>query len=138
MRILLDTHIALWAVTASRRLSRKAGARSLGEITAGWQPCEDDLHLLHRLLWVQAEGDAMAVVVDAGRADGMQLQANALGRCRHRLVGGVVDHHLHDVQRDGGAGVHAPSLHDGPETLQHANRGFGVGVCLLAMAADCR
>jgi PIN domain nuclease of toxin-antitoxin system len=42
MRILLDTHIALWAVTASRRLSRKGQQLTLGA---------DEVHVSAATLW---------------------------------------------------------------------------------------
>ncbi len=94
------------------------------------QPREDDFDHRHLLLGVQAEGDAAAVVVDADRAIGMQRQRDALAEAGQRLVGGVVDDFLDDVQRVVGARVHARPLLDGLEALQDADRGFGVGALL--------
>jgi hypothetical protein len=57
----------------------------------------------------------------------VQRDGDALAEAGQRLVGRVVDHLLHDVQRVVGAGVHARPLLDGLQALEHADRGFGVG-----------
>ena len=51
----------------------------------------------------------------------------ALAVAGERLVGGVVDDLLHDVQRVVGARVHARPLLDRLEALQDADRRFAVG-----------
>jgi hypothetical protein len=56
----------------------------------------------------------------------VQDDPDALAVAGQRLVGGVVQHLLHDVQGVVGAGVHARPLLDGLEALQDADRTFGV------------
>ncbi len=91
------------------------------------QPGEHDLDHRHAFFRVQAEGNAAAVVFHAHRAVGVQGDVDALADPRQRLVGGVVQHLLHHVQRVVGAGVHARPLLDGLQALEHADGGFGVG-----------
>jgi len=119
-------HAHAHAVQAAREA---VGApRPLVELATRVQPREDDLDHRHLLLGMQAEGDAAAVVLDADRAVGVQRDGDALAVTGQRLVGGVVDRFLHDVQRRVGAGVHARALLDGLEALEHPDGGFGVGV----------
>ena len=70
------------------------------------------------------------------RAVGVQRDGDALAVAGQRLVGGVVDHFLHDVQRVVGAGVHARPLLDGLEPLQDADGTFGVFAGLLGFGAS--
>jgi len=51
---------------------------------------------------------------------------DAGGRAGERLVGGVVDHFLDDVQRRVGPGVHPRAFLDGLEALQDADASFVV------------
>jgi len=85
--------------------------------------------LQHRRVFfrVQPMRDAAPVVLDADRAVGVQGQAQAAAKTGQRLVGGVVDHLLHDVQRVVGAGVHARALAHRLQTLEDTNRAFGIG-----------
>ena len=87
---------------------------------------EDDFDNRALFFRVHAERNAPTVVLHADRAVGVQRHIDALAVARQGLVGRVVDDLLHDVQRVVGAGVHARSLLDGLEALEHADRGFGV------------
>jgi hypothetical protein len=49
----------------------------------------------------------------------VQGDGDALAEAGQRLVGGVVDHLLHDVQGVVGAGVHARALLDRLQALEH-------------------
>jgi len=69
----------------------------------------------------------LAIEGDRDRAVGMHQHMDVLGKAGQRLVGGVVDHLLDDVQGVVGAGVHARPLLDGLESLEDADGGFGVG-----------
>jgi len=60
------------------------------------------------------------------RAIEVQRHTDLLAEAGQRLVGGVVDHFLDDVQRVVGAGVHARALLDGLQALEDADRAFGV------------
>ena len=101
-------------------------AAALVELASSMQPGVDDLDHRHLLFRVQAEGNAAPVVVDRDRTVRMQADGNAAAEAGQGLVGRVVDHLLHDVQRVVGAGVHPRPLLDGLEALEHADRGFGV------------
>ncbi len=112
------------AVQAAREAV--GAARALVELAARMQAREDDLHHRHTLFGVQAEGDAAAVVGDGDGAVGVQGQVDALAETGQRLVGGVVDDLLDDVQRVVGAGVHARPLLDGLQALEHADGSFAI------------
>jgi hypothetical protein len=51
----------------------------------------------------------------------VERDGDVLAVAAERLVGGVVDHFLDDVQRVFGAGVHARTLLDGFQALQDAD-----------------
>ncbi len=121
------------AVQAAREAVRAATA--LVELAARVQPRVDDLDDRHLLLGMQAVRDAAAVVVDRDRAVGVLRDRDALAMAGQRLVGGVVDHLLHDVQRVVGARVHARPLLDGLQALQDADGTFGVFAGLLGFGA---
>ncbi len=111
-------------------------AAAFVELAARVKPREDDLDDRHLLLGMQTERDAPAIVVDRDRAVGMLRDGDALAMAGQRLVGGVVDHLLHDVQRVVGARVHARPLLDGLQALQHADGPFGVFAGLLGFGAS--
>jgi hypothetical protein len=72
-----------------------------------------------------------APIVFYGDTPVAQLSHNdASGVSPERLIGGVIDHLLHNVQGTVGTGVHAWSLPHGLETLQNPDRGFGVRFAL--------
>ena len=75
---------------------------------------------------VQAVGDAASVVINADRAIGVQHDFEFFAVARQRFVGRIVEHLLNDVQGVVGAGVHAWSLLDGLQALEHADRAFGI------------
>jgi hypothetical protein len=112
------------AVQAAREAV--GAARALVELAAGMQPREHELDDGRLLFGVQAERNAAAVVFHADGAVGVQRDLDFLAVARERLVGGVVEHFLDDVQRVVGAGVHARALLDGLEALEHADGAFRV------------
>ena len=72
-------------------------ALALVELAARVQAGEDQLD--HRRLFFRVHaGDAPAVVFHADRAIGVQRDLDLLAVARQRLVGGVVQHFLDDVQ----------------------------------------
>ena len=99
---------------------------ALVELAARMQAGEDQLDHRGVFFGVQAKGDAPAIVFDADRAIQMQDDFDFFAVTRQRLVGGVVQHFLDDVQGVVGAGVHARALLDGLQALQDADRAFGV------------
>jgi hypothetical protein len=118
------------AVQAAREAVGAAGA--LVELAARVQAGEDQLDHRRLLLGMQAEGDAAAIVLDADRGVGVERDLDFLAVAGQRLVGGVVQHFLDDVQRVVGAGVHARTLLDGLQALEDADRAFRIGRGSLA------
>jgi hypothetical protein len=109
----------------------------LVELAAGVQAGEHHLDGGHALDRVDLDRDAAAVVAHAHRAVGVQGDGDLAAEAGHRLVGGVVDDFLDDVQRVLGAGVHARPLLDGLEALEDGD-GIG-GITLLHLCAGaCR
>jgi hypothetical protein len=111
-------------------------AAALVELAARVQPGEHDLDDRHLLFGMQAERDAAAVVVHRDRAVGVLGDRDALAMAGQRLVGRVVDHLLHDVQRVVGARVHARALLDRLQALQDADGTFGIFTGLLGFGAS--
>ena len=72
----------------------------------------------HAFFRVDADRDAAAVVLDGDGAVGVERDVDVLAVTAERLVRGVVDDFLDDVQRVFGAGVHARPLLHGFESLQ--------------------
>jgi hypothetical protein len=75
---------------------------------------------------VRVDRDAAAVVADGDRIVFMQLDLDAVGVARHRLVHRVVEHLGHQVvQRAlvGAADIHAGAFADGLQPLQHLDGG---------------
>ena len=63
-----------------------------------------------------------AGVLSGDRTVDVDGHADTVAVPAERLVGGVVDHFLDDVQRIFGAGVHARALFDRFESLEDADR----------------
>jgi hypothetical protein len=70
---------------------------------------------------VHADRDAAAVVLDRDGTVDVEGHADVLAVAAQRLVGGVVDHFLDDVQRVFGPGIHARTLLHGFESLEDAD-----------------
>ncbi len=98
----------------------------LVELATGMQPREDDLDHRHLLLRMQADRNAAPIVLDGDRPVEFHSHRDLATGTGKRLVGRVVDHLLHQVQRAVGAGVHARALPDRLESLENADRGFAV------------
>ncbi len=94
MRILLDTHIALWAVTGSRRLKRKARDLILEA---------DELHVSAATLWEIAIKHAL------GRGDMPVSSAQALQAFRDAGYALLAVKPQHAVRVEG-----LPSVHSDP------------------------
>ena len=94
MRILLDTHIALWAVTGSRRLKRKARDLILEA---------DELHVSAATLWEIALKHAL------GRGDMPVSSAQALQAFRDAGYALLAVKPQHAVRVEG-----LPSVHSDP------------------------
>ncbi|MDT4852837.1 hypothetical protein FQZ97_870860 [compost metagenome] len=119
-------HAHAHAVQAARKAVGPALA--LVELAAGVQPGEHEFD--HRGLFfrVQAERDAAAVVFHAHRVVGVQRDLDLFAESGQCFVGRVVQHFLDDVQRIVGARVHARPLLDWLQSLEDADRAFGVFV----------
>ncbi|GAO26972.1 hypothetical protein ALISP_6792 [Alicycliphilus sp. B1] len=115
------------AVQAAREAV--GAALPLVELAARVQAREHQLDHRRAFLGVQAEGNAAAVVLHADRAVLVQRDLDLLAVARQRLVGGVVQHLLDDVQGVVGAGVHARALLDGLQALKNADRALGIRGC---------
>ena len=105
---------------------------AFAELAARVQGAED--HLQRRLageLGMRIDGDAAAVVAHHDRLVGAQLDLDAAGMARHRLVHGVVEDLGHEVMQRafvGAADIHAGALADGFKPFQHLDRGGGIAV----------
>lgn len=97
---------------------RVGAARAFVEFTARVQAGEDDFHRRHAFFRVQADRDAAAVVFDGDAAVGVLRDDDVLAMAAQRLIGGIVDHFLDDVQRIFGAGVHPRTLLDWFQALE--------------------
>ena len=117
-------HAHAHAVQATRKAV--GAARTLVELAAGVQLGEDDLHHRPTFIGMQSERDSAPVVLHAHRTVGVERHVDALTVACERLVCGVVDHLLHDVQRVVGPGVHARTLLHWLESLEDADRVFGI------------
>ena len=117
------------AVQATREAVRRS-AVALVELAAGVQLGEYHFDRRHALDRVDFHRDAATVVLHAHRTVAVQRDGDALAVAAERLVGGVVDGFLDDVQRVVRARVHARTVADGFQSLQDGN-GFG-GVAHVA------
>ena len=96
------------------------------------QAREYDFDNRHALFGVHAERDTAAVVVDGHRLVRVQRDRDLPAVAAEGFVRRVVDDFLNDVQRIFGAGVHAGSLLDRLQALQHLDRRFAIrGVWLF-------
>ncbi len=107
------------AVQAARERIR--AARAFVELAAGVQAREHDLDRGHAFFGVDADRDAAAVIFDRDRAVRVHRDADVLAIATQRLIGGVVDHFLDDVERIFRAGVHARTLFHRFESLEDAD-----------------
>jgi hypothetical protein len=102
------------------------------ELAARVQGAED--HLERGLVGkarMRVDRDAAAVVAHADRAVGVELDLDAVGVARDRLVHRVVEHLGHEVvQRPlvGAADVHARPLADRLQPFEHLDRGGAIGI----------
>ena len=85
---------------------------------------EHHLDRRHALDRVDFHRDAAPVVLYGDRTVGVQDDGDALAVAAERLVGGVVDGFLDDVQRVVRARVHAGAMAHGLQPFEHGN-GFG-------------
>ena len=87
--------------------------------------------LNHRsvFLGVHAKRNATAVVFNRDRSVGVQHHLDFFAVACQRLVSGIVQHLLNDVQWVVSAGVHARALLDGLQAFEDPDRRFGVGGC---------
>ena len=108
----------------------RRGAVALVELAAGMQLGEYHFNRWHAFDRVDFHRDAAAVVLHGDRAVAVQRDGDAFAVAAERLVGGVVDGFLDDVQRMVRARVHARTVADGFQSLQDGN-GFG-GVAHVA------
>ena len=105
---------------------RIRAATALVELAACVQARVDDLDHRHTLFRVDADGNAAGLVLHAHAAVLVQRYGNQLAEAAQRLVGGVVDHFLHDVQGVVGARIHARPLLDRFQALEDLDRRFAV------------
>ena len=75
---------------------------------------------------VQTEGNATAIVFHGHRVVGVQRDLDFFAVPGQRLVCGVVQHFLNDMQRVVSTGVHAGALFDRLQTPQDADGTFGI------------
>ena len=104
---------------ATRKAVRTSVA--LVELAARMQAGKDQLDHRGTFFRVQAKGNATAVVFHTDGAVGVQGEFDFFAESGQSLVGGVVDHLLQDVQGVVGTGVHAGTLLDGLQALEHAD-----------------
>jgi hypothetical protein len=93
------------------------------EFAAGVQHAEGDFHRGLSFFFVQVDRDAAALVLDLDRAVLEHAHRDFLAEAGQRLVDGVVDRLLHDVQRVDRVGVHARHAPDGLQPLQGLDGG---------------
>ena len=108
--------------------------RAAAELAAGVQLGDDHLDAGQAGLGLLVDGDAAAVVVDLGRAVGVQGHLDAVRGAGQRLVDAVVDdlpQAVHEPAGVGGADVHARALADRLEPLEDEEVGGVVGVVAI-------
>ena len=110
--------------------ARKAVGATLAlvKLAAGVQAGEHQLDHWRFFFRVHTKGNTSAVVVHGHRAVGVQYDLDFLAMAGQRLVGGVVQDLLDDVQRVVGAGVHAGSLLDRLQAFENPDGTFGIGL----------
>ncbi len=96
----------------------------LVELAPGMQTRKHDLDGGDLLYRMDADRNAAPVVLDADRLIGVHPNVDTRGGTGQRLIGGVVDNLVDDVRRIAGARVHAGSLADRLQALEHADRRF--------------
>ena len=96
------------------------------ELAAGVQAGKDQFNHRRVFFSMQAKWYAAPVILNTDRAVGMQHHTYFFAMSGKRLIGGVVEHLLDDMQRVVSAGVHARALLDRLQPLEHADRRFGI------------
>ena len=119
------------AVQAAGELVRRVGFGP-GELRAGVQLGEDELHGGDLLFRMQPDRNAAAVVGDRHRAVAVQRDVDAVGVPAERLVGGVVDRFLDDVGGIARPGIHPRQALHGLDAAQFLDRAFVVFLCCHA------
>ena len=70
--------------------------------------------------------DPPTVVIDGDATVAFQRDRDGLAKSSQRLVGGVIEHFLNDVEGILGTGVHPRSLANGLEALEDPDRPFRI------------
>ena len=101
-------------------------ALALVKLAACVEPGEHQFD--HRCFFFRMESDrnTAPVILDADRTIGMQGDLELLAIACESFIGRVVQHFLDDVQGVIGTRIHARTLLDRLQALQHAYRAFGV------------
>jgi hypothetical protein len=97
---------------------RVGAAAFLVELAARVQPREHHFHRRRLLDRMRPHGNAASIVLDAHRPVGVQRDGDELRVAAERLVGGVVDHFLDDVEGTVRARVHAGRARTGSRPLR--------------------
>ncbi len=113
------------AVQAPREAIRRL-ALVLVELATGVQPGEHHFHRRHLFERVNLDWNTPSVVLDADRLVGVQGHRDAFAEAAQRLVGGVVDRLLDDVQRAIDARVHPGTMAHRLQPLENGDRFCGV------------
>ena len=101
-------------------------AAALVEFAARVQAGKNQFDHRRVFLGVQTEGNATAVVFHGHRVIGVQGDFDLFAVSGERLVCGVVQHFLNDMQRVVSTGVHAGALFDRLEAAQNADGTLGI------------
>ena len=104
------------------------------ELAARVQHGEHDLERALARLRLNVHGDAAAVVAHADDVAFLDRHFDMIAVARQRLVDGVVHDLIHEMvetRRGGGADVHARTLPDGLQPLQHLNLTGVIFLCDL-------
>ncbi len=107
----------------------RRGVRSRTELAAGVELGEDDLDAAQTGLRLDVDGDAAGVVTHLDTVVGVQEYGDLLAVAAERLIHRVVDdlpEAVHESARVGRADVHAWTLANRLETLEHGEVAGGV------------
>ena len=90
------------------------------------QPGKDNFNHWGAFLRMHANRDTSPVVIDRDATIDLECDRNGLAKSSQRLIGGVIEHLLHDMQRILGSCVHSRPLSDRLEALENPDRPFRV------------